>query len=379
MKPEINIHNYESYLLDYLEGRLNEEQAKKVEQFLALHPEIAEEIEQWHLIKLEPESISLDKSKLKKEEEAIHSFQNRSKEEWVIAALEGDLDDTQLRIFKETKEKDPELNELFRQMKKIKLAPDNSIQFPYKEGLKKKTVVVLPSWLRYGVAAASLLLFAYFGYKVVMTSQPSSRPMSHESTPTEINQSKTENVSINKTKPILTENNNLTLETNEMLKTTKNSSPALALNDEMKNISREESQEIDIQKSELNNQLNTLKRAEVTDIKSDLDKENTLPVEKITKKGYLLVLYDETPQYSGTTLKLDEYLSKKVKEDVLKIENPERKITLWDVLSAGVRKISQLTGRNYELLPEYQDNGKLELLAFSSNRVQFKIPINKND
>ena len=41
----INQHNYEAYLLDSMEGRLSVEQQLELDTFMALHPELAIDLE----------------------------------------------------------------------------------------------------------------------------------------------------------------------------------------------------------------------------------------------------------------------------------------------------------------------------------------------
>ena len=56
---KINLHNYEAFLLDYIEGTLDQELENELMEFLELHPEI--ELEEFDLdsITLQSPSIKL--------------------------------------------------------------------------------------------------------------------------------------------------------------------------------------------------------------------------------------------------------------------------------------------------------------------------------
>lgn len=63
----INEHNYEAFLLDALEGRLTAEQQLELETFMALHPELSVELEGLSDLSFDPEqTVFPDKNGLKK-------------------------------------------------------------------------------------------------------------------------------------------------------------------------------------------------------------------------------------------------------------------------------------------------------------------------
>ena len=55
---DINRNNYEAFLLDLAEGRLNAEESQQVRDFLMLNPDCATGLEPEHTWFLEPGSIS---------------------------------------------------------------------------------------------------------------------------------------------------------------------------------------------------------------------------------------------------------------------------------------------------------------------------------
>ena len=64
---DINRNNYEAFLLDLAEGRLNAEESQQVRDFLMLNPDCATGLEPEHTWFLEPGSISFPgKDRLKR-------------------------------------------------------------------------------------------------------------------------------------------------------------------------------------------------------------------------------------------------------------------------------------------------------------------------
>ena len=88
---KINKHNYEEYLLDYLEGNLSREVAGEVRAFLEQNPDIKAESEELLDCSLDIENYKFDNKDLLKKNpnydiEGISKFEQLS-----IAQLEGEL------------------------------------------------------------------------------------------------------------------------------------------------------------------------------------------------------------------------------------------------------------------------------------------------
>jgi len=52
---KITRHNYEAFLLDYLDGNLDEQRRLELEEFFALNPDLADEMDDFHELKLNPD------------------------------------------------------------------------------------------------------------------------------------------------------------------------------------------------------------------------------------------------------------------------------------------------------------------------------------
>lgn len=159
----INIDNYELFVMDYLEGTLDTMEAQEMSTFLLLHPDIAMEIDDLENAKLtlEPE-LKLETdfiASLKKNE--IIEVENINEENYAqffISNLENDINDKDSQNLKTFLKINPNLVSEFHQQQNTKLIPDENITFLHKESLKKKDRKVFVLWPKTASVAALLLL-----------------------------------------------------------------------------------------------------------------------------------------------------------------------------------------------------------------------------
>lgn len=145
---EINLNNYEAYMLDFFEGKLSNEQIIALKAFAVLHPELDLNFED-ELVELEKETIHFsDKQKLKV----------NFNEELVIGYLENTLNK------EEKKEADTLLrtntvfiNEL-NLYKKTIAQPDEQIVFENKAQLKREPKIIFFSQTALARIAATITL-----------------------------------------------------------------------------------------------------------------------------------------------------------------------------------------------------------------------------
>lgn len=165
---KINIHNYESYLLDYSEGTLCALDKIEMELFLKHNPNIVNElIEFSNAPQLSNTEIKIPKnlnSLLKKNEFCI------SKTEFdtlLIKEIEGVLLKNEVALLEKNKN-NFNYNAEILLFKQTILKPDLSITYFDKESLKKKNKTVA---LYYYVSVAAMLL-VLFGSYYLFNSQP---------------------------------------------------------------------------------------------------------------------------------------------------------------------------------------------------------------
>ena len=93
---KIDRNNYEIFLLDYMDGTLSEAERRMVEQFLTENPDLAAELK--HAKEIETKAIdnpSQDKSKLYRSFADVSEITEENLEEFCIAYLENDLEETE--------------------------------------------------------------------------------------------------------------------------------------------------------------------------------------------------------------------------------------------------------------------------------------------
>jgi hypothetical protein len=134
MKPDRS--NYELWLIDWLDGNLDEVRTEQLMDFLDENPDLKEETDSMSVTRLVPDkNISQLKNNLKKTRSQLPLSQV---EYLSIAYLENDLSPEQLKDLEENISKNPESRKLFDAIQKTRLRPHDH-RFRDKRKLLKKT------------------------------------------------------------------------------------------------------------------------------------------------------------------------------------------------------------------------------------------------
>ena len=134
MKPDRS--NYETWLIDWLDGNLDEIHTAQLMEFLEQNPDLKEEAESLSAARLIPDtSISLLKTGLKKNPASLPLQQI---EYLSIAYLENDLSEVQAGELEESVSSDREKRKIFDSAQKTKLKPQK-VFFREKKKLLRKT------------------------------------------------------------------------------------------------------------------------------------------------------------------------------------------------------------------------------------------------
>lgn len=159
----INRDNYESYFLDYMEGRLSQEEKETFERFLKFNPDLEKEMDSIRLLKIPVEEISFPgKDKLKKEiPTAEHAFNPDQFDLFCIAYLEGDLTEKQRSSMEKYMVENPSAREILEKFRLAHLPPE-TIEYPDKQSLRRKPSRVIDWRIFAPVAAAAALAFFFF-------------------------------------------------------------------------------------------------------------------------------------------------------------------------------------------------------------------------
>ncbi len=153
----INLHNYEAWFLDYMEGNLNEQQVADLLLFLENHPDLKKEFDQdFSDISLEPEELTFNlKDNLKKP----MLINCATVDDFMIAENEGLLGLNEIKELDEYVVENHLENDR-KLYKAVYLQKTNAFKFPNKQKLKKGGITI-PLFIRYAAAAAILLLITF--------------------------------------------------------------------------------------------------------------------------------------------------------------------------------------------------------------------------
>lgn len=161
---KVNRNNYEVWLLDYSDGKLNVVQTADLMAFLAENPDLKEEFESFKAITLEPEDIRFEQKGQLKKLPVIPAGEvdENNYEHLFIAWHENDLTPSQKDDILAFLEQNPQLEPEFKLYGKLKITANKEIVFTEKEQLKKRQKIAAYWWPVFA-AAAFLLLFALYG------------------------------------------------------------------------------------------------------------------------------------------------------------------------------------------------------------------------
>ena len=168
---DINRANYETYVIDYLDGKLNAVERRYFIAFLESNPDIKDDIESINEITIQPDKeVFPKKDNLKKVPVVdVDGINEGNYEEYFIANYENDLSASEKKSLALFLDKNQNLQQEFDIYSKLKLVPVGDIVFSAKAQLKHK-VSLKPMW--YSAAAAMIILFT--AYWFLFDQQPSS-------------------------------------------------------------------------------------------------------------------------------------------------------------------------------------------------------------
>jgi hypothetical protein len=155
---EININNYEVYVIDFIDGMLNEIDTANLLIFLNQNPALKEEFEilinSSNLISFENKSF--DSSSLFKPTNInVNNYTEK-----LIAFIENDLSQTEKEVLLSEINRYPELKKEYELFFKTKLTPDSKVLFNNKESLIKTPFRIIPLYTK--ISAIAALFIAVF-------------------------------------------------------------------------------------------------------------------------------------------------------------------------------------------------------------------------
>ncbi len=151
----INRNNFEEYVIDLLDGKLNSEMRQELMLFFALNPDLEQESAMLEHVNINPddELIFENKSLLKKTDSSKVNIDNL--EEYLIAKIENDLTQSLLYDLDNYVTNNPLAKKELTLFLATKNKANLSIVYPNKNELKRQTKLI---WLNYFYAAAAIII-----------------------------------------------------------------------------------------------------------------------------------------------------------------------------------------------------------------------------
>lgn len=358
----INRNNYEEIYIDFLDGNLSPSEQEQLFLFLDKNPDLKEETElhDQELV-FEAEGVVFDKKHQLKKDKLLSGNALSNFNELCIAYMEDDLSDSEAREFasflKESKKHAAEY-ELFHS---TRLVADESIVFPNKSVLRKKTFKLRTSYYLLSAAASVMVLMALYLFLPKQVVEVSKQPVAkmEPDVRKEIDQqnsvSTTQKMIVDKIEPI---NNN-----------------KIDYNDELYKVER------NLNNHTLNKQTKVLTHAEaplekLAPLQIGLAAKNDNPPGQLAKATiYTMDVVRNEPEEEA--MSIAGFLASVFNEKILKKEKKER-IELFDIAQAGVKGINKLTGSKMTLERKYNENGIPDKTEFASKLIAFSTPIKKD-
>jgi len=151
----IDRSNYETYIIDWIDGNLDVETTQELMLFFALNKDLEEEammLEQ-SILTSDTAIVYNDKPSLKKNN--IESINLENYTHFLVAKIENDLSENENEELNSFLKLHPQTEKELRRFEATKLVADTSIFYPNKNELKHQTKII---WLNYKLAAAAILL-----------------------------------------------------------------------------------------------------------------------------------------------------------------------------------------------------------------------------
>jgi hypothetical protein len=363
----INRNNYEAYLLDLVEGRLNSEDTRRVRDFLLMNPDCAGGLEKEQLWFLEPETVSYHgKEQLRKEVPNPASVLSDSNFDlFSIARLEGDLTHEQEKDHRHMVERDGEKLQKWLAWEQTKLVGE-TIHFMGKDQLKKNrkpnTRLIWISAVS-SAAAIALLLMLIRVVPVAVDPEIAAEPVVHQTT-TAISEEVPVSSSANPESLILADEP-------VILSIRKHQDPPeLTGKDQGVGVDQVK---IDSTRHEVIEEY-----VQTRPVKMALMEKYTMQVPEMGHYDRIVPL-DLPPgyaqSYSVTWAQLSEEGLKQTYQDFIR----EKDLSLLTIASAGVDGINRLTGSDLSLNLSRGKEGEVSGFRFRSNRLSIAAPVEKTE
>jgi hypothetical protein len=357
---KIDVTNYEEWIIDWLDGNLNDVEVAKVLQFLEEHQDIKEEFGEIELFRLKPQKNELtDKTRLQK---SLDDLPETQFEYLCAASIEKDLSDEQQYELEQITKNDPDRKKTLELFRKTILIPAVAA-YPFKKALYKRTVFQNAVRLSLiGLSAAAVIAIAFILYftkshELPVKYEMTSKAIVNDSiTGKKQDQKIPEKVVAKNIEPVRKQIKNRLASNNPIEK----SNQSLSENKEAKDESS--LQRTDILIGKINIEPNIAFRAE--------------PEENLISLNFTPVSQPDEEEGS----KIGRFIAKTVREKILREKTPvNNPLKGYEIAQAGVAGLNKLMGWEMALDERKDSEGNLKSVYFSSKLLKFNAPVKKTE
>jgi hypothetical protein len=364
MKPDRS--NYEIWLIDWLDGNLNEARTEQLMAFLDENPDLKEGADSLSLTRLSPDNIrTLEKKNLKKNASELPPSQI---EFLSVAYLENDLTDAQIKDLKENISGNPENRKLFDSIQRTRLRPPE-IRFRNKNLLRKRTLT--ERILRFsviGLSAAATIALIVLSYIFV--------PRSRETVNELIAKNLFNDTVLLKPGAVITYRENLAAKEQYQAETSE-------ANSVIEIFVPDESQIIDMPVAFLQEDSSSFSERSSEFLISAIPVSAVLEISKGIAAPSLVasnIVIEEIPYYDSERSRLRRFIASTFREKILKNkEYNDSPLKSYELAEAGIEGLNELLGWEMALVKTSDEEGELKSLYFSSRVLKINTPVKKSN
>ena len=359
---DINGNNYEEYFLDFTEGKLLPSEESLLMSFLKSNPDLKEELDLLIDIPKLKSNTAFSRKEVLRRSLTVSDNTSNNFDELCIARIEGDLNEKEVVEFDSLINDHEKSEREFNLFKLTKIAADETIDFPHKNRLKKKTTSSFVFINRYSIiSAAASIVIAVAVYTFIPKNQIG------ETLPVE-KIAHVDDVESNETKTEI--NRNISEEVPESVIAKANSGILLYV-DKNDNIAENSV----LNNPELIREYNQLAKLYPVEIEMEFRSTD----KKLAFVNPVEYNYPEKKSQENNSqyISVKSFLAETFNKRVFKKENKDR-LELFDFAQAGVEGINKITGSNMTLQRIYDENGMPDKTEFNSRLIAFSSPAKKD-
>lgn len=341
---KITRNNVEAWMLDYQEGNLSDVRINELLTFLKSHPELPIDPDFSDFLTLEAPVLTYPgKSDLFRTDLNLPELSEDEID--CIARIEGDMIPAEEEAFDSSLGANLEKAVLFQSLKQTILKPDTSIVYGEKDSLRKRGIQI-PLYVYSLVSAAAIIIFGWFIFS-----------------PNEV---------IQEPQLIAKDTSRQIIYLNKLINPSKFDKIAMA--EPVKILLAPDAKPIIEPIVDHDFALLSISPAEKLPVRLLISSS------PIDDKSYAFIHrappYQEDYEYQT----LLAYTGSVLRERILGQDADfvkKTKFSFWELADVGIDKVSNALALPVDLNRQYNDNGKLESIAFDSRLVAFSTPINR--